>query len=68
MTYYVETHAMENTGLDREVRFATRRETERALGSLRLWRAWADRHGQVPTIEQSDESATTTFAEWSAAA
>ena len=61
LSYYVESWGMENTGLDRDVRFSTRMEAERALRTLG---ACVDRNGRPPTIEESSEPPTVTFQEW----
>lgn len=60
-SWYVETGAIENAGLDREVRFPTQREAEQAMATLDATR---DRNGREVTIEESELPPTTTFTEW----
>lgn len=66
-SHYVETYAMENSTLDREVRFPTRKEAERALADLVGMRGPTDRHGRTPSVEESREPPSTTYVEWCAA-
>jgi len=60
-SYYVETGPLENTQLDRDVRFATAADAEQARSTLMSCR---DRDGFAPEVMESDEPANTTFAQW----
>jgi len=65
-SWYVESGAMENTGLDRRTRFPTREEAAQALAVLTDAYGPKDRNGRAPTVEESREPANSTFAEWNA--
>ena len=60
-SYYVETGPMQNTQLDRGVRFATKAEAEEALSTLLSFRQV---RGAGPAVCESCEPPTTTIAAW----
>ena len=60
-SYYVETGPIENAGLDREVRFATREEAEEAMSALERM---SGRKGRYPEVGTSNQPANTTIKAW----
>lgn len=61
-SYYVETGPMQDTDLDRELRFATRGEAEQALKTLLSFRTRAGDF--TPEVMESTEAPTTTIEAW----